>query len=260
MTTPDRPLVPLAADLSGDGPLAVIIHGITENRHSFDPLLAGLDARYRVLAVDLRGHGESPAGPDDDYALDAMAADVHATVQRLAPGEAPLVIGHSLGGIVAAAYGARFPVRGVVNVDQSLALASMQDQIRSIEPMLRSEAYADVMNGMFAQMFVALPEAEQQRLTAMRRVDQPVVLGVWNPLFTLSAEELAAQVDALVTPAAPYPYLQIDGLPSGDGYAEWLGARIPGAVVEDWGLLGHYPHLVEQNRFVARVAEFDQGA
>ena len=37
----------------------------------------------------------------------------------------------------------------------------------------------------------------------------------------------------------------------------WLGERIPGAIVEDWGLLGHYPHLVDPDRMVSRIKEFD---
>lgn len=256
--------IPLAHVVQGNGPLLVLIHGITENRHSFDPLLPMLQSRYRVLAVDLRGHGDSP--PAAEYPLDAMAADVAAEVAQVVdglgsesgePGQAPLVVGHSLGGIVAAAYAVRFPVRGVVNIDQSLDLAAMQEQVQAVEGLLRSDAFPAVITGMFAQMTGQLPPDEQQRVGALRRMDQDVVLGIWSPLFHLGAPALAAMVDDLVTPAAPYPYLQIDGLPSGEHYPEWLAHRIPGALVEDWGLLGHYPHLCEPDRFVARVAEFD---
>ncbi len=253
--------IPLAHVVQGSGPLLVLLHGITENRHGFDPLLPMLQSRYRVLAVDLRGHGDSP--PAAEYPLDAMAADVAEVVVAVMggfggeSGAAPLVVGHSLGGIVAAAYAVRFPVRGVVNIDQSLDLAAMQEQVQAVEGLLRSDAFPAVMTGRFAQMAGQLPPDEQRRIEALRRMDPDVVLGIWSPLFHLGAPALAAMVDDLVTPAAPYPYLQIDGLPSGEHYPEWLAHRIPGALVEDWGLLGHYPHLCEPQRFAARVAEFD---
>jgi len=257
--------VPLWHRLSGSGPLLVLIHGITEDHRSFDPLLPLLEQHYRVLAVDLRGHGDSPAA--DDYPLDEMAADVFAVVDGAlagsaeggdeAAGAAPLVIGHSLGGIVAAAYGARFPVRGVVNIDQSLELAAMQGQIKAIEPMLRSDAFPAVIAGMFGQMAGALPEQEQRRLDTIRRPVPDVVLGIWAPLLELDADTLVGAVDDLVTASEPYPYLQVQGIDPGPDYPAWLRRRIPGAKFDPWLGLGHYPHLCQPERFVALVRAFD---
>ena len=113
----------------GAGPPLVLVHGITESRRSWDPVMAGLAASHDVVAVDLRGHGESAATPPFD--LMTMAGDVHEVVAAagLAP---PLLVGHSLGGMVVTAYAAMFPCRGVVNVDQSLALAGLQHSLRQI--------------------------------------------------------------------------------------------------------------------------------
>lgn len=257
----DSSPVPLAHDSSGAGPLTVLVHGITEDRRTFDPLLPLLEPHYRVLRVDLRGHGASPTA--DSYGLDAMADDVAAVVQSIgggSPSDAPLVIGHSLGGAVAAVYGARHPVRGVINIDQSLDLAGMQAQVTSVEDMLRGDGFAAVISGMFAQMAGALPQSEQDRVAAIRRPVQQVVLGVWAPLLELSPRDLAATVDALVTPPVRYPYLQIQGISAGPGYPAWLDRRIPGAVVDDWADTGHYPHLCDPERFVAEVRDFDPAA
>jgi pimeloyl-ACP methyl ester carboxylesterase len=271
--------VPLWRRTSGAGPLLVLIHGITEDHRSFDPLLPSLERHYRVLTVDLRGHGASPAA--DGYGVAEMAADVAAVVAEVtaeeadrrggdgAAGdgvvderatvrdEAPLVIGHSLGGMVAAAYGARFPVRGVVNIDQSLDLAGMQAQVKTIEPMLRGDGFGAVISAMFEQLAGALPEVEQRRIAAIRRPVQQVVLGVWAPLLDLSAEDLVTAVDALVTPAAPYPYLQVQGIDPGADYPGWLRQRVPGAKFDLWTGLGHYPHLCQPERFLALVRAFD---
>lgn len=252
-------IVPLSYQVSGDGPLLLLIHGITENRHSLDPLIPLPQPDYRLLAVDLRGHGESPFA--DEYPLDAMADDVAAVASVVSgPGdEVPLVVGHSLGGAVAAVYAARHPVRGVVNIDQPLDLAGFQAQLAPVESMLRGPEFETVMRSLFAQMYVELPAPEVARLEALRRPDQSVVLGIWDPIMTEPLDELTAGVDAMITPAQPYPYLAIHGLPTAPDYPAWLDQRIPGAIVEDWGLLGHYPHLVDPERAVARIKEFDAG-
>ncbi|MCY7297681.1 MAG: alpha/beta fold hydrolase, partial [Ilumatobacteraceae bacterium] len=57
----------LAHELVGhtDDPALFLIHGITDSRHMWHPLLHGLAANHLVLAIDLRGHGESDT--DDGY-------------------------------------------------------------------------------------------------------------------------------------------------------------------------------------------------
>ena len=251
---------PLASDLSGAGPLAVLVHGITEDRRSFDPLLPLLRPHYRVLTVDLRGHGESPAA--DSYRLDEMAADIAALVEQVGgdgarAGTAPLVVGHSLGGAVAAAYATRYPVRGVVNIDQSLDLAAMQARLAAVADLLRGDAFHTVIAGMFEELAGPLPDGERRRLDGIRRPVQQVVLGVWSPLLELTSDQLVAAVDDLITPPGRYPYLQVQGTAAGAGYPDWLRARIPGAKLDTWVGAGHYPHLREPERFVALVRAFE---
>lgn len=65
--------------------------------------------------------------------------------------------------------------------------------------------------------------------------------------------------DALVSAMAGninVPYLSLHGIDPGPTYAMWLTARIPTAAVELWPDLGHYPHLVEPDRFVSRLDAF----
>jgi pimeloyl-ACP methyl ester carboxylesterase len=58
----------------------------------------------------------------------------------------------------------------------------------------------------------------------------------------------------------PTPYLALFGIDPGPGYAEWLARRVPGAVVETWEDHGHYPHLVDPDRFVDRIVAFWAGS
>src|SRR3954467_5673626 len=133
-------IVPLAHDLQGDGPLLVLVHGITENRHSWDPLTADLARDHRVLRVDLGGHGESPAA--DHYGVATLADDVAAVVAEVDPDGPPsLLVGHSPGGMVVTAYAAAHDVSGAVNVDQSLDLAPLQAGVQAQAENLRGPGF-----------------------------------------------------------------------------------------------------------------------
>lgn len=245
--------VDLAYDVAGAGPPLILVHGIAENRHSWDPV--PLHEHFRVVRVDLRGHGESPGR--EPYDLPTLARDVHAVAEKVAPGEPPVVVGHSIGGVVVSVYAGLFPVRAAVNVDQVLALAEMRDQVLQAEPMLRGDGLDAFVGAMFGQLSGALDPAEAARLAALRRPNREAILGMWAPLLELTAVELDALVRQHVTVPAGTPYLALHGLDPGPQYAAWLAGLIPGATVEIWGEVPtHFPHLVDPARFVARVRDF----
>lgn len=208
-----------------------------------------------MLAVDLRGHGESPDG--DVYDPIAYASDVVETAGSLGIG-LPLVVGHSLGGIVASAYAAIAPCRGVVNVDQPLRLSAFQSSLAQLEPLLRGTdaEFQQAIALMFDAMAGPLPEKEQARLNALRRADRNVVMGTWKAVFESTAEELDATVAALAQ-AITVPYLSMHGIDPGEDYVEWLQPLLPVGRVVEWPDTGHYPHLVRQDRFVDRLEDFE---
>jgi pimeloyl-ACP methyl ester carboxylesterase len=101
--------VTLAYSISGAGdPVCVLLHGITLDRHDLRPLADPLAERHTVVSLDLRGHGESPAG--SALEIEDLAADVCALADELGLTGAVL-IGHSLGGNVALAAASRAPER-----------------------------------------------------------------------------------------------------------------------------------------------------
>ncbi len=241
--------VKLAHDEQGTGPLLVLVHGITENRHSWDPITADLAAGHRVLRVDLRGHGESPKA--DTYEVAELAADIQALVD-----EPPLLVGHSMGGTVVTAYAAQFDVRGVMNLDQTLNLAPMQAGLLEQAELLRGPAFPMVMDALFASLRGQVDDAGWQRLTELRRYDQDVVLGIWGVMLDTTPDELAAAVSAM-TAGITAPYLALNGFDLGSDYPGWLAGQIPGAITETWDGVGHYPHLVRPADFLARLAAFE---
>lgn len=248
----------LAHELVGRGRDAslVLIHGITENHHTWHPLLHELARHRQVLAVDLRGHGDSPL--DTPYDPMSYASDVVDTVHSLGINE-PLIVGHSLGGVVASAYAAIAPCVGVINVDQPLRLGDFQAGLKELEPMLTGtdEEFRTAIDMIFTSMMGPLVPSEMLRLRELRAsAVQEVVLGTWDAVLHSTPEELEATVVALAT-AIHVPYLSIHGIDPGPGYGEWLCALIPTSTVELWPDLGHYPMLMEPERFVRRVAEFE---
>ena len=103
-------------DYAGEGPDVLLIHGGGRNVHDWDEVVRHLDG-MRVAAMDLRGHGES--SEVDEWDWDAAVDDVRAVVADLGM-RRPVVVGHSLGGMVAAEFAARTDdCAGIVNVDGS---------------------------------------------------------------------------------------------------------------------------------------------
>ncbi len=110
-------------DGAGGGPTVLLVHGVCLSHRSWDPLVAPLVADgCRVVRVDLRGHGRSDRVPGG-YDLAGYVADVEAVLDHL-DGRVVLV-GHSLGGVTAAAVAQRRPdrVARLVLEDPALLLA-----------------------------------------------------------------------------------------------------------------------------------------
>lgn len=88
--------IPVALDDVGTGPPVVFLHGLAEDRQSWAPQMADLTGRRRI-AVDLRGHGESPLGQPDGT-LAQLTGDLIDLLESL---EQPAAcVGFSLGGTV----------------------------------------------------------------------------------------------------------------------------------------------------------------
>lgn len=94
---------------AGDETL-VLTHGLSANAHSFDGLIgAGLADGLRVLAVDLRGRGESDK-PDTGYTMDDHAADLLGMFDALGLDQV-ILGGHSFGGLLTYFMAAHHPER-----------------------------------------------------------------------------------------------------------------------------------------------------
>jgi pimeloyl-ACP methyl ester carboxylesterase len=247
---------PISYSESGDGPPLVLVHGITESRHAWDPVLPALAEHWRVVAIDLRGHGES--GRQDPYDMLTLATDVHAVVRELDLDD-PLMVGHSLGGVVVSAYGgAPYPARAIVNVDQPIALGAFKEALEPLTPMLLGsrEEFDTAIGIVFDVLDGPLPPDERARLNALSSPEPEVVLAIWGAVFDNSAEALDLLAADLAA-GIEVPYLSLHGMDPGEDYPDWLTAIIPSSTIDVWLEAGHYPHLTMPERFVERLVAFD---
>jgi 3-oxoadipate enol-lactonase len=102
----------------GPGPAVVLLHGFPLSSAMWKEQLTGVGSMYRIIAPDLRGHGDSPA-PEGVYTMDEMADDVIELLDRLGLHVPVVVGGLSMGGYVAFSLVARYParVRGLMLMD-----------------------------------------------------------------------------------------------------------------------------------------------
>ncbi|MEO6123410.1 MAG: alpha/beta hydrolase [Ilumatobacteraceae bacterium] len=241
----------------GAGPDVVLVHGLTDSSETWGVITPTLAERYRVTTLDLRGHGRS--GDAKTYDSMAMTHDLEAVVTA-AGIENPLLVGHSLGGIVVTAYGASAPTRGIVDVDQALQLSAFQAALLPAESMLRDP---DAFPAVIAMVFDAMDgegmtEAVKNHVLANRRPRQDVVLGVWDLVFKASVDELDRTI-ATIAGSVSAPFLALQYMEPPPGYATWLQELITQAVVEQAVAgSGHYEHLLDPTRFVNRVIDFDR--
>jgi pimeloyl-ACP methyl ester carboxylesterase len=87
-------------------PPLVLVHGLRDHSHSFDDVARGLLDRFHVLALDLRGHGDSETTPY--YAFGHFTLDLHNLVRALRL-EHPILVGHSMGGEIVVRLAGSFP-------------------------------------------------------------------------------------------------------------------------------------------------------
>ncbi len=99
------PLLHLASD-EGEGPVVVLIHGIASSSVTFEKLVPMLVDRHRVISIDLLGFGESPSPPDAIYTLEEHVAALARTIDSLRLREPFVLVGHSMGGLIASRYAA----------------------------------------------------------------------------------------------------------------------------------------------------------
>lgn len=151
----------------GAAPTLVFLHGLTDSGSGWPGAVAHWAPAYSIVAVDQRGHGESPRFTDEQLGRhpgEVMVDDAIALLEQL--GEPPVVVGHSLGGAVALTCAVRRPdlVRGLVLEDP----APLGDG----EPQVDRDKAAGMLDGVRRSM-AATDEADLLRVRREAHPDWP---------------------------------------------------------------------------------------
>jgi len=208
----ERDGVTLCYEEAGEGePPLLLVHGWCCDQAYFAPQFEHFAERgHRVVAVDLRGHGQSDK-PHQRYAMQDFADDLAWMCQRLELAK-PVVVGHSMGGIVAFDLAARYPhlPSAVVMLDAAVVLPSAaRAAIPSLLKQLRGPAYREVLRG-YASRSLFIPTDDEQRkeriLQSMSSTPQHVVVSAFEGLRDYDPTEAAGGL------AVPGVYIAADEL------------------------------------------------
>ncbi|MDG2111523.1 MAG: alpha/beta hydrolase [Actinomycetota bacterium] len=201
-------------------PPVVILHGHTDCAWSWHQVSVELAETRRVIAVDLRGHGESGSG---SYTATHLVGDLRAVIER-AELERPAIVAHSLGGHVASHFGGAFP-----DEPERLAL------VEAIGPPRAAFTTDSQWRDMFRQRVDVARELVHRR--PMRDLAEACErFGRSHP--TLTGEQLELVVGHLVRPANSGN--EGNGLGDGDGAVEWKFDPLS----RDW-IATHDPDRIE---------------
>jgi len=189
---------------AGSGTLPfVLVHGLACDHTAWLPQFEDLARDHRCVAIDLRGRGESQAIPP--YHLEQQADDVAAVMRALAVGPA-IIVGHSLGGIVALVLNERHPdlVMGIAAADSpmrptGLGAAALVERLHAsgtpaLEPMVErffSEGTTGDIRAAVREMMLTCPPevaagmlSDDDRVTAnmtelVKLADRKPFMAMW---------------------------------------------------------------------------------
>lgn len=241
---------------SGDGrPPLVLLHGLTWDCTMWAPALEELSKlapQREVLALDLPGHGDSPR--QETYLLEDIVAQVHDAVTA-AGIASPVIVGHSVSGVLATLHAAAYPTAHVVNVDQTLFVKPFAEAM--LNAVANGAGYEQIWEISKAAMGIeALPQSAQ-RLLAVTSTPRPDLLaGYWSELAAQSPADLQLRFDDTVRRVATRrdPYTIVAGGELDRAYAAWLQQALPAAEIVRFGSAGHLPHLANPKRFAGILA------
>ncbi|HEY0446884.1 MAG TPA: alpha/beta hydrolase [Allosphingosinicella sp.] len=249
----------IAYDDIGSGRPLVLLHGLMAH-HGFFHRQHPLAERFRLILVDLRGHGESRDGAGGGLAVETMAADIAALAEQLDLHDA-IGIGWSLGAailwhVLAGPASHRFA--GAVVVDMTPRVRNGPDWELGLSPELCAARAAAIEQDFpsfaaaAARAIFAGPAAEADWAAAEFARNDPAAIGaLWESLVEQDFRDALGRIEQ--------PTLIVHGAHShlyDGGTAEHLARALPRARAIRFDRSGHAPHIEQPELFNQAIADF----
>lgn len=252
---------PIAYDERGEGDPVVLLSSGAHDRHDWDGLRALLPPRFRSIAPDWPGHGESPLGNGPATAM-CFADVTEELVERLAP-EGAVLVGNSVGGFAAARLAIRRPelVRGLILVDSG-GFLGRPPQVRAFCALMAKPRFLRAIYPWFANRYMRPQSDEDRRVRdlsiATTREDPGLraVSELWGS-FASAEHDLRAEAPSISAPTLILWGKRDPVIPLKVGRR--LAETIPGAELSVFDT-GHAPAVSDPRGFAARFVPFAEAA
>jgi len=180
----------------GGSPPFLFVHAWGADHTHFAPQLEYFGGDHRTIAVDLRGHGQSDK-PERPYTMEAFADDVAWMCGELRI-DRPVVVGHSMGGVVALVLAADFPQlpRALVALDAPILPT---EQLAAAGPQLtagmRSPAFREVTRQFYSMVagFDDQPASKERLIDGLASGEQHVMASAMEQVFAYDTASAASR-------------------------------------------------------------------
>ena len=243
--------VPIHYSVQGKGdPALVFIHCWACNRHFWDNQVAEFSKTYRVVTIDLPGHGESGQGRKN-YSVESYGDDVKTVVTKLNLKRVVLV-GSSMGGPIALEATRRMPDRvvAIVPVDtlQNVEQKVPQEQLDAVFQQMQAD-FKTATTNLLNQFFFSptTPAAVKERIINETIAQKPeVVLPILKAVFSYDAAPGLREIKV------PIRAINADRVPTDVTANRKYAPQFDVAIIKG---TGHYPMLEDPARFNQMLAE-----
>ena len=238
----------------GGKPPLILLHGLTANGACWATLAHAMQADYDVIMPDARGHGKSSV-PDYGYRYEDHANDVVGLIEALRLSH-PILIGHSMGGLIAAVVASRNPklLRCLILADPTFLSPKVQRAVRDSDVADRHRRYLTMpLDDVVAEARSRHPDRSLDTIERMARARLQTSLAAFDVLTPPNPNYMQ------VVRAIEVPSLLVIGGSAGvvsPDVAADLQRLNPRLQVEQIPEAGHGLHYDQPRRFAVVVKSF----
>jgi pimeloyl-ACP methyl ester carboxylesterase len=211
VNSPDS--IRIAYEVHGDGvPALIFVHGWSCDRSYWKKQVTSFSKDFKVVAIDLAGHGESGPGRKS-WTIEAFGGDVAAVVKKLGLRRV-ILVGHSMGGDVIAEAARQLPgvVAGLIMIDtyKRLGTGRTPEQVKAFVDKVSND-FKDSTNALVRSMFVPTSDSSLVNWVAADMSSAPPAIALdaldhafnYSRQITHTLEEIKLPVIALNSDNSP---------------------------------------------------------